>query len=215
VVPNLYPAFERQEVVVHTPRHVRSLADLADAELQLIADAWQQRWSTGLDDGFLYVHALVNEGSAAGASLPHSHSQLVYLKNVPPTAVPPLDHARFQRDVEEEVRLVVKNDWVAAVCPYTSRVPYELVVAPLEHEEDAFLSPLLGAAFELLADCLRRLRAVEGGVPVNLWLRDTGTWCFEVFPRLTILAGVELGAGIYVNPLAPEEAAQALRQAQP
>jgi galactose-1-phosphate uridylyltransferase len=35
VVPNLYPALERQEVVVHSPRHVRTFAELEDAELDL------------------------------------------------------------------------------------------------------------------------------------------------------------------------------------
>jgi hypothetical protein len=71
VVPNLYPAFERQEVVIHTPEHVRSFADLSDAQVALVAEAWQQRIETALDEGFEYVHALINEGRLAGASLPH------------------------------------------------------------------------------------------------------------------------------------------------
>ncbi len=79
VVPNLYPAFERQEVVIHTPEHIRSFADLSDAQVALVAEAWQHRIETALDEGFGYVHALVNEGRLAGASLPHSHSQLVWL----------------------------------------------------------------------------------------------------------------------------------------
>ncbi|HVR13074.1 MAG TPA: hypothetical protein VMS41_04790, partial [Gaiellaceae bacterium] len=70
-MPNLYPAFERQEVVVHTPRHARSLAELDDEELALVAEAWQRR-RAGVPEG--YLHALVNEGREAGSSLPHTHS---------------------------------------------------------------------------------------------------------------------------------------------
>ena len=72
VVPNLYPALERQEVVVHGPDHRTSLAGLDGAVLDLVAEAWQRR---ARDVGGT-VFALINEGHAAGASLPHSHSQL-------------------------------------------------------------------------------------------------------------------------------------------
>src|SRR5207244_2949280 len=73
VVPNLYPAVGRQEVVVHSRRHIRSIAEADDDELELVAEAWQRR---GADEpGFVFP--LLNEGREAGASLPHSHSQLV------------------------------------------------------------------------------------------------------------------------------------------
>src|SRR3954463_6345405 len=68
VVPNLYPALERQEVVVHGPDHRRSLGELDDATLDLIAEAWQRRARD--TDGTLFP--FVNEGHEAGASLPHS-----------------------------------------------------------------------------------------------------------------------------------------------
>ena len=84
MVPNLYPAFERQEVVVHSPRHVRTFAELSDSEVAAVAEAWQARRPAALDEGFAYVHALINEGAAAGSSLPHSHSQLVWLREPPP-----------------------------------------------------------------------------------------------------------------------------------
>src|SRR5581483_8150799 len=75
VVPNLYPALERQEVVVHGHEHRRSLAELGDGVLDLVAEAWQRR---ARDAGGI-VFAIVNEGHEAGASLPHSHSQLAWL----------------------------------------------------------------------------------------------------------------------------------------
>jgi UDPglucose--hexose-1-phosphate uridylyltransferase len=97
---------------------------------------------------------------------------------------------------------------------YGGRLPYELLIAPIEHpDESAFESELLAPALGLLSESLRRLHALEGPAPVNAWLHNTGHWHLEVLPRLTVLAGIELGAGIYVNSLAPEDAAAALRDA--
>jgi UDPglucose--hexose-1-phosphate uridylyltransferase len=198
VVPNLYPAFERQEVVVHSRRHVRSIAELEDAELDLVAEAWQRRAQT--EPG--HVFPLLNEGREAGASLPHSHSQLVWLPESPPA------HGRPRGET------VLEDKGVAAVCPWASRVPYETVVAPLRPEPDALTSPRLGAALQLLAEVVRRLRALEGPAPLNAWLEaGRGDWRIVLFPRQTILAGLELGAEIFVNTLPPEEAAIRLRGA--
>jgi UDPglucose--hexose-1-phosphate uridylyltransferase len=209
VVPNLYPAFERQEVVVHTPRHARSLAELTDDECALVGEAWQRR---ARDTDARYLHALVNEGAAAGASLAHTHSQLVWLDEPPPEV------AR-ERRVEPlwEDGLFAERQGLAACTSYAGRAPYELVVAPTGPAGDPFSSPLLGPAIALVAESVRRLRAVEGAVAWNAWLHlastAEGRWHLHVLPRLTVFAGLELGAGIYVNPLPPEEAAAALRAA--
>jgi UDPglucose--hexose-1-phosphate uridylyltransferase len=218
VVPNLYPAFARQEVVIHGPEHVRSLADVSRPVLELVAEAWRWRAHARRAEGFPHLHALVNEGRDAGASLPHSHSQLVWLPEEPPLAAAENgDPCRvcelLARERAEGTRVVVERDGLVLLCPWAGRMPYELVVAPVEHERDGFSSPLLASALELAADGLRRLRAVEGPRPVNLWLHSGGHWHLEVLPRLTILAGLELGAGVYLNPLAPEDAAAALREA--
>lgn len=195
VVPNLYPALERQEVVVHSRRHVRSLAELEGDEPELIAEAWQRRAAAVPG----HVHALVNEGRDAGSSLPHSHSQLVWLPEPPPPRARP----RLEQFREE-------GDLVAG-CPWASRLPYETVIAPRARDPSGIQSTLLGAAVRLLAEIVRRLVALEGPVPLNAWLEhDERDWRLVLLPRLTILAGLELGAGIFVNTLPPEEAAQRL-----
>lgn len=199
VVPNLYPAFDRQEVVVHTPRHVRTFADLADEELDLVAEAWQRRRAA---EPHGYLHALVNEGRDAGASLPHTHSQLVWLRRPPPAVA-------VERGLPEATP-VLERDGVALACPLASRVPYELLIAPARPEREAFRSELLPAALRVLGEAARRLRTVEGPVPWNAWLHDGDPWHVEVFPRLTVLAGIELGAGVFVNTLPPHEAAARL-----
>jgi UDPglucose--hexose-1-phosphate uridylyltransferase len=195
VVPNLYPALERQEVVVHSRRHIRSLAELAGDEPELIAEAWRRR--AAANPG--YLHALVNEGREAGSSLPHSHSQLVWLPEPPPP------HARPRLETFHS------DDGLTAGCPWASRLPYETVIAPSEPDAAGIQSPLLGAAVRLLAEVVRRLHTVEGPVPINAWLEhDERDWRVVLLPRLTILAGLELGAGIFVNTLPPEEAAHRL-----
>ncbi len=108
--------------------------------------------------------------------------------------------------------LVFETGGVSAVCPAASAVPYELRIAPTAREEGAFASDLLAAALRTAAELARRLREVEDrAVPLNLWLHDGPWWHLHLFPRLTVAAGIELGAGIYVNPLPPEEAAGRLR----
>ena len=85
------------------------------------------------------------------------------------------------------------------------------MIAPAEPDPAGIQSPLLGPAVRLLAEIVRRLHAVEGPVPLNAWLEhDEHDWRIVLLPRLTILAGLELGAGIFVNTLPPEEAAQRL-----
>jgi UDPglucose--hexose-1-phosphate uridylyltransferase len=197
VVPNLYPALDRQEVVVHTPHHVRSLAEVDDDQLNLVAEAWQRRRRAQREG---YLHALLNEGREAGASLPHSHSQLAWLPSGPP--------AEPQRKGE----VVAEQGGLVAWCPWVSRLPYECAIAPTELEADGFTSGLLAPALKLLAELIRRLHKLEGPAPLNAWLHNHESgWRVVLLPRLTVFAGLELGAGIYVNTLSPEEAARRLR----
>jgi galactose-1-phosphate uridylyltransferase len=155
VVPNKYPAFDRQEVVIHAPEHVRSIAELDREQLELVAEAWRVRAEAAREAGQV-LFAVINEGRAAGSSLPHSHSQLVWL------------------------------------------------------DANGF-GPRLGAALDLAAQVLRRL-AEDAPRPMNLWLHESGHWHLELVPRLTVFAALELGAGYFVNTIAPEEAAAQLRR---
>jgi len=213
VVPNLYPAFERQEVVVHTPRHARSLTELEEAELEPIALAWHQRMETAHAEGFGYVQLLLNEGREAGSSLPHSHSQLVWLREPPPEVAAELprltkgDCALCGLTDELEIAL---QGGLSLHAASAGRVPYELLISPRGHAGEPSEADL-GDALVLLREAIRRLRELEGPVPLNAWLHTGAHWHIEVVPRLTVLAGLELGAGLYVNWLLPEEVARALR----
>jgi UDPglucose--hexose-1-phosphate uridylyltransferase len=219
VVPNLYPAVERQDVVIHSPRHVRSFADLTDSEVASVAEAWHRLASAAVGTDYAYLHVLINEGRAAGSSLPHSHSQAVYLREPPPAAVveyrdgecPVCDVIAEARD---ELHVGEDNGAVAVAHP-VGRLPYEVLIAGPHPDLD------LTAALRLLRRCVQSLRALEGPVSWNAWLHNAwqGTVIpdahphIELVPRLSVLAGLELGAEIYVNTLAPAEAASRLRGA--
>jgi len=218
VVPNKFPAFDGHEVVVHSPNHVRSLVELEPEQLELIGEAWRARAVAAREDGFPHLFAGVNEGYGAGASLHHSHSQLIRLREEPPLQAAEHDGgacrlcAYLAWEREQRTRVVEERDGLVLLCRYAGRAPYECLVAPLEHESGGFESALLGAALALTADGLRRLHSATGGPrPVNLWLHARDHWHLELLPRLTTFAAIELGTGHYVNPLPPEEAAAGLR----
>jgi UDPglucose--hexose-1-phosphate uridylyltransferase len=195
VVPNLYPAFERQEVVIHSPEHVRSFAELEDAQVELVAEAWQKRM-----DGQAEVFAFINEGRLAGASLPHSHSQLVWTEL-------PSEQLHRLPELLEPFEVARRGGVVVAVHPVGAG-PYESLIAPVTGDGS------LADGLVLLRDFIRRLHAAEGSRPWNAWLHPGPPWHLHVMPRLTALAGIELGAEIYVNVLPAERAAERLRAPQ-
>ena len=216
VVPNRYPAFGFHEVVVHSPTHVRSFAELSAGQTALVAEAWRRRARAAREQGFGSVHAFVNEGRGAGASCPHSHSQLVGLRGVPPavagepeTSCPSCDLVARER--MRGSRVVAERDDLVALCPAAGRADYELLICPLAHDRNAF-GPSLDGALALVASLTAALRELEGPLPWNAWLHAGPHWRLELVPRLANFAGLELGAGVYVLTVSPEDAAAALRE---
>jgi UDPglucose--hexose-1-phosphate uridylyltransferase len=232
--PNLFasrPAVGGHEVIVNAPQAVTSILDLDVAQLEEAMDVWRERIRA--HDGAAYVHVIVNEGREAGASLPHTHAQLYALPFVPAavarererfTAYSDRTHGRnlLEDLVQEEVRLrerlVDYDSEAVAICPFASRVPYQLQIVPRTPRarfEDA--GPL---AAGLLHAVLGRLQRALGALPpLNLWVRTAPRgaeyfcWRIDVMPRLTHLAGLELGAGLNLNVLPPERATELLRAA--
>jgi UDPglucose--hexose-1-phosphate uridylyltransferase len=180
-----------------------------------------------------YVHVIVNERPEAGASLPHTHAQLYALDFVP--AAVARERERFGAYatrtmgsnllgdlVQEEVRLrerIVAIDGEAVLmAPYASRVPFQLMLAPRRPRGRFEDEGPLGAA--LLHEALNRLaRRFGTPPPLNLWVRtaprgaDEFCWRIDILPRLAHMAGLELGAGVNLNIVPPEQAAAELRDA--
>jgi UDPglucose--hexose-1-phosphate uridylyltransferase len=218
------------EVVVNSPRSVTSLADLEPADVAGAMEVWRERIRAHAASAE-YVHVIVNERLEGGASLPHTHAQVYALDFVP--ALVARERERFgayatrtmggnllQDLVQEEVRLrrrvVAIDDDTVLLSPYGARLPYQLLLAPRRPRVRFEDEGPTGAA--MLHEALRRLGRRLGAVPpLNLWVRTAprGTeqfcWRIDVVPRLTHLAGLELGAGVHLNIVAPETAAAELR----
>jgi UDPglucose--hexose-1-phosphate uridylyltransferase len=177
------------------------------------------------------VHVIVNEGKEAGASLPHTHAQLYALPFVP--AVVARERERFtaysdrtqgrnlledlvQEEVRRRERVFAIDDEAVALCPFGARVPFHFQVVPRRPVARFSDDGPLGA--RLLHESLRRLGGALGELPpLNMWVRtaprdaERFCWRIEVMPRLAQLAGLEIGTGVHLNVLAPEDAAERLR----
>jgi UDPglucose--hexose-1-phosphate uridylyltransferase len=220
------------EVIVHSPEHLSSIGALSADQFALAMDGWKQR-AGALGGDSSYVHIMVNEGQAAGASLEHSHAQAYGLGFVP--TVVARERERFnahntrtmggcllcdllQDEVRRRERVIAVDDEAVLLTPYAARMPYELQLVPRAHEGRFEDAPATGA--RLLHEGFARLQKVLGAPPpLNLWVRtaprgaESFHWHIDVVPRLTQLAGFELGTGVNVNIVAPERAAAELRDA--
>lgn len=233
VVPNLYPFTDAHEVVVLSPDHHRSLGALPDAAAAEALGAMRDRTRHHLAAGRGYVQALVNHGREAGASLPHPHAQVVGLDAVPPAvealmarfAAAGTDLVAAQRDEAAAGGCQVADGPAAVWCPPASAAPYQMVVAHREAGPrfDRAGDGEIAETAAALAGALARLAEVAGDPPYNL-IVNTGPpsrpagpfhWYVEVVPRLSVVAAFEMGTGIFVNTVAPEDAAAALRAAAP
>jgi UDPglucose--hexose-1-phosphate uridylyltransferase len=219
------------EVIVNAPDPVTSLADLDAGQVQSAVDVWRERMRAHA--GAAYVHLIVNERREAGASLPHTHAQLYALDFVPASVA--RERERFgahatrtmggnlladlvQEEVRRRERIVAIDDEAVLMAPYGARLPYQLMLAPRTSRPSFEDDGPTGAA--LLHDALNRLRRRLGATPpLNLWVRtaprgaDHFGWRIDIVPRLTHLAGLELGTGVHLNVVAPEQAAAELRDA--
>jgi UDPglucose--hexose-1-phosphate uridylyltransferase len=231
--PDLFaaqPATGAHEVIVNAPDAVTSMADLAPEQVLAAMEAWRARMRE--HSAAACVHVLVNEGREGGASLPHTHAQLYALDFVP--AAVARERERFgayatrtmggnlladlvQEEVRRRERVVAVDDEAVLLAPYASRLPFQLMIAPRRprprFEDDGPLGA--GLVHEALARLRRRLGAAP---PLNLWVRTAPRgaehfcWRIDILPRLTQLAGLELGTGVHLCVVAPEQAAAELRE---
>jgi UDPglucose--hexose-1-phosphate uridylyltransferase len=232
--PDLFasrPAHGAHEVVVNAPDPVTSLAELEPGQVETAMSVWRERMRAHADAA--YVHVIVNEGKEAGASLPHTHAQLYALPFVP--AAVARERERFtaysdrtqgrnlledlvQEEVKRRERIVAIDDEAVAIAPFAARVPFHVLLAPRRPAARFADDGPLGG--RLLHQVLNRLGATLGALPpLNMWVRtaprDAAHFCWriEIMPRLAQLAGLEIGTGVHLNVLAPEDAAQRLRDA--
>jgi UDPglucose--hexose-1-phosphate uridylyltransferase len=260
VVPNKFPAlgiegeldrageglFDRMngigahEVIIETPDHQSTLATLQEKSIEDVFWAYRDRMlDLKNDKRFRYILIFKNHGEAAGASLEHTHSQLIALPIVPKRVREEVDNAKryyqekercifcdmIRQEIEDGTRVIGENDHFLTLAPYAPRFPFETWILPRQHGS-AFennQSPIYASLARTMRDLLRRMDATLGlpaynymihTSPVGEEVNDHYHWHIEVIPKLTKVAGFEWGSGFYINPTPPEEAAKFLREAQ-
>jgi UDPglucose--hexose-1-phosphate uridylyltransferase len=237
----LIPARGLHEVIVETPEHDRRLVDFDPSELASVLDVYLSRLQVvSRAPGVRSVALFRNEGAAAGASQQHAHAQLVALPIVPRRLAAELAGAcdYFRRRlgcvtchaVEHESpdghRLIAHNADFVAIASFAPRFPYETWIVPRRHQHD-FRSAEAGqvrSLGSLLKTVLHALEGVLTPFPFNLVLQTAPVrsrqpvsrafhWRLEIVPRLTTASGFELGSGVFIVAVSPEEAARRLRAA--
>lgn len=258
VVPNKFPAlmiegdqgkgaegiYDRMngigahEVILETPDHDKDMFDFDIKDVGNVIIAYRQRVVDLKQDArFKYVLIFKNHGQEAGASLEHSHSQLIALPIVPKRVseemVGGYNYFRFRdrcvycdivdQELSGKERMVDENADFVSVAPYAPRFPFETWIVPKEHRAifESINDGEISSFAEILLLTLRRLNDVLSNPPFNYVIHaspfNVGEvehyhWHLEIIPKLTKIAGFEFGSGFYINPTPPEEAARYLRE---
>jgi UDPglucose--hexose-1-phosphate uridylyltransferase len=232
------------EVIIESPSHESDFAFLPAKQVEKVLKAYQSRMLDLANDRRLrYTLIFKNQGSRAGASLAHPHSQLMALPITPKRLKEELVGAKEYFDYKErcifcdiirqerelKTRVVSEIDNFITIAPYASRFPFEMWVLPIQHNAD-FMNmrddEISGLA-KILKDSLLRLAGALSNPAFNYvihtapyrrarhdyWatIDEDYHWHIEIMPRVTTAAGFEWGTGFYINPTAPEDAAQYLR----
>lgn len=259
VIPNLYPAlkgsgssrlegpslFRRRpgvgahELVIESPRHVISFTDFDDDEMIRTLRVYRDRIrSLRARPDLRYALLFKNVGDRAGASLEHTHAQIIATPVVPVVVEQEARMARrywrerrrcifcdmIRSEAESGTRIVLASESFIALCPFASRFAWEVWLLPTDHR--AFFDRLPDDPIPPLAATMRDLlRRVEARIPqrqYNIILHTAPFrlkeevlfhWHMEILPVGPTMAGFEWGGGMHVNLVPPEEAARLLREA--
>jgi UDPglucose--hexose-1-phosphate uridylyltransferase len=251
--------YGRHEVIIDHCDHGIAVHEMAESHLAALFGVYQARMSQlfDSDERLKYVLVFKNFGPAAGASIPHTHSQVIAMPVVPEnveaevrnSAVHYAKHHQcifcalidealtfeatiydrnsgaVRRRVNVGQYVVERGEKFIAIKPFASRYEWEVHILPLQHQAE-FLEVKaddLPDLARVLKRTMARLDAVIGGAQYNFFLHsvphnsETGAnapsyhWHLEICPRTSIPTGFELGSGLFVNTINPEQAAEKLR----
>lgn len=261
VVPNKYPALVpdgakeletdsenhqarsgigTHEVIIESPYHITDMTLLDASQFEAVLRAYRTR-ITDLrrDKRFRYILIYKNQGTEAGATLEHVHSQLIAMPMIPKLILEEINAATnyyqanqrcvFCDVVRQETageRFVTENARYLVICPFGPRFPYETWILPKRHasffernteQDDVDLAGIL-------RETLIRLKHSLGSTVFNYFIHstpldqganDTYHWHMEIIPKLVQVGGFEWGSGSYINTVTPEQSARSLRAAIP
>ncbi|TWU55550.1 galactose-1-phosphate uridylyltransferase [Rubripirellula reticaptiva] len=227
------------EVIIESPRHFHSLTQLDIAEIDLVFQAYRDRIKHYRSiEGIQYINVFKNVGYDAGASLTHSHSQLVALNQIPRPVeriVERMSHHRastgcclrcdvIRAERKAKERMIACDETVIAYCPFASQLPMMVRVTTLEHQshfenlDDRALESVSRMVFRVIS----WLEKIRPGTAYNYCLNtcppgvndpsDSFHWSIDIFPRMSHVAGFEWSSGCMINPVLPEAAAAMFRK---
>jgi UDPglucose--hexose-1-phosphate uridylyltransferase len=254
VVPNLYPAFmppsqeeekyaesdftvERatghHEVLIESPQHDEHIGAARVSQVVHVVNAYIDRFRELSSKPYVkYVSIFRNHGLEAGASLSHTHTQIIATCSIPKTVEDELkvSEAKFKKDkrcifcetIEKEKRsprFIWENDDYLVFAPWASVHPFEFWLFPKEHQ--CCFRDLSKSQVKSLAEAMRvslgGLKSILNDPPYNFGFHQICSepyhWHLEVYPRLSIWAGFEKSTGMFINVVAPEDAAVHLKEA--
>lgn len=227
------------EVIIESPDHATPLHRQPLDQIERVLGAFRMRYLDLMRDSrFQAIVIFKNQGERAGTSLTHPHSQLVATPVVPRKLRLKYQVATEYFDVEgaclycvmlsdelaDRERLVAENDQFVSFVPYAAQMPFETWILPRFHQSS--FGRIQTSSLRPLADILKKtLLALDLALDpwdYNMVVQSCARgdedeayflWHIELFPRLTTPAGFELGSGMFINPVRPEEAAAYLRDA--
>jgi len=260
VVPNKFPILDKKEelikgktlfferisgfgfheVIIETPEHFKTVTRMSLDEVCKIFFTYLERIKhIKTDERIKYITIFKNHGEEAGASISHSHSQLMALPIIPPDKVQEMKNLRnyytvrgkcllceiIKEELKKDERIVEKNDKFVAITPYASKFPYEVWIIPINHQSDFYeiKEGDIKDLAEIYRSILRKIETALDNPCFNMILhmrpfakdgQEYFHWYIQVLPHLTRLAGLEWGSNIFVNITPPEKAAEILRRTQ-
>ena len=260
VVPNKFPALEIEgglnkrgegiydtmqgvgahEVIIECPKHLVSTSELSEEQFREVLWVYRDRLvDLKRDPRLVYGMIFKNVGAAAGASLEHTHSQLIVTPIVPINVWEEMTGSlefynyrgrcvycdMIQQELATEKRVVIDTPGFVAFCPFASRFPFETWVLPKIHSsqyeniQKNSVDELSGVMRLVIAKIETALDRPAYHYIIHTAPFDTQElghyhWHIEIMPSLTKPAGFEWGTGFYINPVTPEEAAAFLREVE-
>lgn len=238
VIKNKFPAvtldnpkaYGTQEVVIETPNHLKEIEDLPEKHIADLFEVYAVRTKKISENKKIeYILIFKNNGGKAGASILHAHSQIFATSFLPPHLLDKSQRVQKYKiekgscvycDVIKKEskgpRLVWQNDYVIAFTPYASIYNYEIWLMPKRHLDNVTqLNAEERLSFaKTLKMILKKIDKLN--LPYNYYfhqvINDEDQHLYlKITPRGSIWAGVEIGSGLVINPIAPEEAARFYR----
>ena len=259
VVPNKFPALRVEgdvdreaeglydkmtgvgahEVVIESTEHESTLAEMPEKAVEEVFWAYRERvLDLRKDRRLRYILIFKNHGEQAGASLEHTHSQIIALPVVPRRVQEEIEGSRrhfdyrgrcvycdiVRQEIKDGRRVVLETDHFLVIEPFAPRFAFESWILPRKHEshfENTESAAMRNLAW-VVRTTLRKLDRVLERPAYNMVIHTSPVqdgpvehyhWHIEIYPRISRIAGFEWGTGFYINPAPPEETAEYLREA--